>query len=58
LDALDRLDGLDSSRASFPGIATGSEMLRLLERMVQQEDAWFGAEASLIPAAENQAPDR
>jgi Sensors of blue-light using FAD len=40
-------------------VATGSEILRLLERMVQQEDAWVGgagSTAEINPAAGSPAP--
>jgi hypothetical protein len=33
----------DSLIFSGPRVATGSDVLRLLERVVQQEDAWIGA---------------
>jgi hypothetical protein len=40
---------------------TGSEILRLLERMVQQEDTWIDADdaaAEVNPVPESQAPGR
>jgi hypothetical protein len=36
-------DLTDSAIANGPRVTTGSDVLRLLERIVQQEDAWIGA---------------
>jgi hypothetical protein len=42
--SVDPLGGLtDSAMFSGPHVTTGSDVLRLLERVVQQEDAWIGA---------------
>jgi hypothetical protein len=41
VDPLGRLT--DSAIFNGPGATTGSDVLRLLERVVQQEDAWIGA---------------
>jgi blue light- and temperature-responsive anti-repressor len=41
VDALGHL--LDSGVFAGPRVTTGSDVLRLLERVVQQEDVWMGA---------------
>jgi hypothetical protein len=35
-------DSTDSATLNGPRVTTGSDVLRLLERIVQQEDAWIG----------------
>ena len=43
--------------APGPRVLTGSELLRFLEGMIQQEDAWIGLD-QVSRGPENPAPDR
>jgi hypothetical protein len=63
LDWTDPLGQSSSDRGLFSGtrVTTGSDVLRLLERLVQQEDAWIGPydkPPEVSPGPENPAPGR